>query len=501
MSVYAKLVKAYKVSCPIVALTTSDPAKSLAAIGEAFNAEAGPCQEVGIINWDVVRGFTVPDQPAAQKANALKAIGTVGDAEQAYLPQALASLVKNGGGLQRATVVVIQNAQRFITETEVIQAVWNVRDAFKNPRRMLVLMGPSIKIPVELQNDVIELDEPLPTHEELTSILGGLVKSIGINADKTTVSDAAAASQGLSAFGAEQLTALNLSKADGLNVRGVWDDKCRKIGETPGLRVVSGGSFGDVAGVENIKGFLKAVMTGKNKPNAIVFVDEIEKSIGGSTGMDTSGVSQDQLGVLLQWMQDRRATGCILVGPPGAAKSALAKTAGGEAGVPTIQLDLGGMKGSLVGESETRIRDALKVVDSVSGGKTLWLATCNSLTSLPPELRRRFKYGTWFFDLPDATERAAIWSLYCKKYGHKVDKKLIELAWTGAEIESCCEIAHNTGMSLADASGYIVPVSVAAADKIEALRAGADGKFLSASQKGIYSRAAIAQSQGGRIID
>lgn len=31
----------------------------------------------------------------------------------------------------------------------------------------------------------------------------------------------------------------------------------------------------------------------------------------------------------------------------------------------------------------------------------LWIATYNSIGTLPPELRRRFTLGTYFFDLPD----------------------------------------------------------------------------------------------------
>ena len=116
-------------------------------------------------------------------------------------------------------------------------------------------------------------------------------------------------------------------------------------------------------------------------------------------------------------MQDNAATGCIFIGPPGAAKSAMAKATGNEAGIPTISLDIGSMKGSLVGESEQRFRTALKVVDAVSQKRSLFIATCNSIGILPPELRRRFTFGTFFFDLPVKSEREAIWTLYRAKYG------------------------------------------------------------------------------------
>jgi hypothetical protein len=44
-------------------------------------------------------------------------------------------------------------------------------------------------------------------------------------------------------------------------------------------------------------------------------------------------------------------------------------------------------------------------VDAVAQeGRMLFIATCNSIASLPPELRRRFTLGTFFFDLPTALE-------------------------------------------------------------------------------------------------
>lgn len=487
-SIYTKLNKAYKVSCPIVTLTTSDPAQAIKSVIAALDG----CQ---VINWDVAQGVTVP--PQKNQNEAVAAAATLGE-DALNLTEVL---VTASDKLPKSTVLIIQNAHRFLDREDVMQAVWNLRDAWKSPRRMLILMGPQIKVPIELQHDVIELDEPLPTKEELATVIKSVTDAASVKISKDQLSDGAAASQGLSAFAAEQLAALNLTKADGISVGGVWADKCSKINETPGLRVVSGGSFADVAGVEAAKGFLRGILKGKEKPNAIVFVDEIEKSLGGSSG-DTSGVSQDQLGVLLQWMQDKRAAGCIFVGPPGAAKSALAKTAGGEAEIPTIQLDLGGMKGSLVGESETRIRDALKVIDSVSGGQTLWLSTCNSLTALPPELRRRFKYGTWFFDLPTIEERRKIWALYCAKYGHDdPSESVLGQEWTGAEIESCSEIAWKIGCTLDEAAAYIVPVSRAAAPQIAALREGASGRFLSASNPGVYEMKRTAVVATGREFD
>lgn len=496
LEVYKKLDRAFKTACPIVSLTTSDPAAATRQIIKTVITDAKSDKDRSkpvLITWDVASGVQVPPQERFADANKIK--GAIGEAWDITELLGKASDVKL---VPADTIIVVYNAHKQMESLREIQAIWNVRDVFKNPKRMLVLMGTSIRVPVELQNDVVELDEPLPTEDDLKEIVRSVAAAADVKMSEKHIKDAAVASSGLSAFAAEQFAALNLSKK-GVSSVGVWADKCRKIDETPGLKVVSGGSFDDVAGVEAAKDFLSKILTGDKAPAAIVFLDEIEKAIGGAMG-DSSGVSQDQLGVLLQWMQDKRATGCVFVGPAGAAKSALAKTAGGEAGIPTIQLDLGGMKGSLVGESESRIREALKVVDAVSGGNTLWLATSNNVSVLPPELRRRFKYGTWFFDLPTRSEREQIWNLYTTKFGLAMPSEdILERAWTGAEIESCCEIADRTGLTVDDSADYIVPVSVAGAEQLARLRAAADGKFLSASTKGVYRTPTSQETQAAGV--
>jgi hypothetical protein len=475
-----KVSKAFRAGVPLVAVTTGDPAATIKTISEQFSGFDDP---VGVIVWDVVRGArcSKADQRAVEALAALP--------QQDY-SGSLVNFLSDLGDLARRQVVIVCNAHLFMDDPRAIQAVWNLRDDFKATKKTLVLLGLAT-LPPELIHDVVQFDDPLPTTEQLRGIISSVCEWGKAEADASTIESGANAAIGVTAFCAENLASLAMDKTTGLEVDQLWESKRRKIDQTPGLRVVTQkGGFDSIGGCDSYKTFMRAVLSGKAKPKAIVFVDEIEKCLG-AAGSDTSGVSQDQLGQLLSWMQDRRATGTILVGPPGAAKSAVAKAAGSEGGIPTIQLDLGGTKGSLVGQSEAQIREALKVIDAISGGETLWIATCNSLTELPPELKRRFKLGTWFFDLPDRDERLRIWCLYAKKY-EITDKdaiaKLLDCEWTGAEIESCCEIADSLSISLEQAASYIVPVAKQAPEAIARLRQGAEGRFLSASVPGPYTR-------------
>lgn len=485
----ARVLKARRVSVPIVSIATADPGASIAAIVAAIEtgtAEGSPVDPV--VAWDIVRGYVGQNESgiSAVKSIVGELDPTKGD------PQIAIELALR---LPERVVLFVHLAPEWLKFPGFVQAVWNLRDQYKGNHRLLVLLGAQLTLPAALANDVISFDEPLPAPEELAAIVEDLHQAAEICVDSSEVWNVNAAVEaltGLSAFQAEQVAALCLTKA-GLDLDALWERKRRTIEQTPGLKVWRGGErFESIGGVEVVKDFTRRIVTGNARPNAIVFIDEIEKMLAGSAG-DTSGVSQDQLGQLLSYMQDQDASGMIFIGPPGAAKSAVAKAAGNEAGIPTIQLDLGGAKGSLVGESEEKLRQALKVISAVSNGRSLWIATCNRIGSLPPELRRRFTCGTFFFDLPTKAERWEIWRLYQEQYNAlgvpgmtKQETGLLDQPWTGAEIRQCFDLAWRLGCSLAAASAFIVPVARAAADAIEQLRTQADGRFLSASYGGPY---------------
>jgi hypothetical protein len=499
--------KARRAGTPLIAIMTPDPA---ATINTLISNEAI------IIQWDICNGWRACTAVAESFLRTL----AQGNDVQAMTSNP-AEMIILAAQLPEQSTLFVLNAQRYLTSDSspatagFIQGLWNLRDQFKANNSAVVLLAPELTLPIELQSDVLVIDEPLPDDAALQTIITTLHAANELpEPEPEILGRAVDALRGLAAFPAEQVTAMSLTRR-GLLVTEMWERKRQLIDATPGLTVWRGGeTFADIGGSDVIKDFLRRILAGAAAPRVIVFIDEIEKAMSGAQG-DTSGVSQGFLGTLLTEMQDTKACGSIFIGPPGSGKSAIAKAAGAEGGIPTIALDLSGMKASLVGESEQRLRQALKVIRAVGSDRALWLATCNRISALPPELRRRFTLGTFFFDLPTEEERRAIWAIWKAAYSLGLDDSLIasfvpsdraalnDDGWTGAEIRQCCDVAWRLKIKLSEAAQFVVPVARAAADEIEALRRQASGRFLSASYPGVfnYQPTAVSAPARGRQLN
>lgn len=469
--------RARRAGVPLVAIGTADPMATIQEVAKVVNGNAP------VVAWDCIRGVWGVNDLGMQYANDGVA-GNPAGMLMAVAPE-----------LPDDSVVFLLAMDDWLGEAPVRQGIWNLRNPYKASGRMAVLLGSAFTLPPSLANDIVVIDQELPTEAELMAIVNGIDEAAsesvtdrpaaGTDA-KTRIVDSI---RGLSAYAAEQIVAMNATK-EGFDQDGVWEAKRKQVEQTGGISIHRGSEgFSQIGGLANLKEFAQRILDGKEPPKGIVFLDEIEKLMAGSStsGGDSSGVSQGMLQALLTYMQDHEVTGMILIGPPGTGKSMIAKAMGNEARVPTICLDTNAMKGSLVGQSEQAMRSALKVITSVTSDKSLWVATCNSISSLPPELRRRFTLGTFFVDLPDEEEREQIWKGYMAKYEiTPKDKRPNDQGWTGAEIKNCCHLAWMLQIPMVEAASYIVPVSISAKDVIDRLRKECDGRYLSASCKGLF---------------
>jgi hypothetical protein len=505
------LLKPLRANIPIVNLVTPDPRASIRKEQEMLK---GHNIEVNYCEWDLIRGISPKPLKEKSETNDFLVWLNIRSQEQQTSIEILTQnpveclnwffkfLTQTDNNY---TLLWFHNAHLFLASEGVQQCINNLREPLKERHSLLVLLSPeeisfqagaSITkgLPAALKEDILILEESHLSDEEILEQLDAFIDNFAGEPVQPLMREkrpqALELLRGFSPFQTEQLIALSLSKDLGIDLEYLAAERTKLITSTSGLSLYKGTeTFEDIQGCANIKQFLTRILNNEARaPKAIVFIDEIEKSLAGIAG-DLSGVSQDYLGQMLSWMQDKQVAGMLFVGPPGTAKSAIAKITGNEGGIPSIIFDLGGLKGSLVGESEKNLRKCLKIINTLSQERILLIATSNNIDILPPEMKRRFNLGTFFFDLPTQPERDAIWAEYCKKFSVSLfdgSQVVIDTNWTGAEIRNCCDIANRLGCSLEEASKFIVPVYKFDKEKIDALRAKANEKYISASYAGVY---------------
>jgi ATPase family associated with various cellular activities (AAA) len=469
---------------PILGIETSD---IWATMNEIHNATVeGKGAGTAIFSWDIIRGIKARTPAAKQALNRL-----CDGQDPASMQNPTEMLVAVARCDERAIMFML-NAHLYLrgdNAAGVVQGIANVRDEFKGKGATLVLLGSAMPIPAELAQDIMVLNDPLPNDAQLGKIIVETCTDAGVEVPKgRDLEKLVDILVGMSAFSAEQTLATCIARDDAgnraIDTDELWQKKCVVIAQTPGLSVYQGQDrVEDLKDLDNLVAYLLRIIPDYN---GTCFVDEIEKQFAGNAG-DSSGVSQDIHGQWLSWMEDNPETdGIILIGHPGTGKSAIAKAIGNKAGIPTIIVDPNGMKSKYIGESGTNTRKAFRVIDAITRGKTLVIATCNSIEAISPELKRRFTLGVFFVDLLSKEGRDACWGHYGEVYAVPTEHTFDDTGWTGAEIKQCCRLAMKMGVSVDDAARKIVPVARASKERIEALRNQASGNFVSAKYDGVY---------------
>jgi SpoVK/Ycf46/Vps4 family AAA+-type ATPase len=376
----------------------------------------------------------------------------------------------------------------------------------KQNRVILVILAPVVQLPVELEKLFVVVEHDLPSQDELEQIARGIATEEGElpeDAELQSVLDAAA---GLTRMEAENAFSLSLVRENRITADAVWELKTQTLKKSGTLTLYQGqDDFSSLGGLAALKTFCKRALLSTSQRNHL-----------------------------------HRPRGVMLLSPPGCGKSQFCKTLGKEVGRPVLQLDVGSLMGSLVGQSEERTRAALKIIDAMApcilmldevekafsgiGGSgdsgvaarmfgtfLSWLndhesdvfvvCTANDVSKLPPEFSRSERFdGIFFLDLPSREEKDAIWQLYRQLYEiDPAQRQPDDRNWTGAEIKSCCRLAALLDVSLAHAARNVVPVAVTSAESIDRLRTWASGRCLSASELGIYSHSATDAKSRRRV--
>lgn len=487
----ASIDKAVRRGVPLVGLSSPDQPAIVNALVTSKVAAS-------IVGWDAARGLygLTPQGEAA-----LTVVPMTGEKARsaAVAMISIASLPKD-------TVVLAQNLGRHLADAVTVQAVVNLRDSFKSNGRVLFIMDPDVKLPPELRHDVVLLEDPLPDDEGYRAVVAQTFKNAEEKAPEN-LDDQVAALRGLSSFEAEQVAAMELD-VDGIASSRLWQHTAKVISKVKGLTMsLDGPPLEDVKGMSMLIQTYQFLFRGPMRPRLVLLLDEVEKSLGGlgSKGGpgDNTGVTQDALMILLVVLEELGwgARSCILLGLPGCGKTVFAKSLGKAYGAPMIRADLGAMTGSLKGESQGMIRDAMRAISSVGGEHVAVIATCNKLEVLPAEFKRRFRLQTWYADLPGREEKDQLWRVYLPKYGFTVkDQPKEDDGFTGANIRDACEMAFSLGVKPDNAAQLIIPVAKSDPDVVESLRTFASNRFLDVSKPGRYQKPGPLTVAGGRKV-
>jgi hypothetical protein len=443
--------------------------------------------------WDIAAGVRLPGNQGASQPES-------GAGDPLAALRALPALADDKG----TSILVLHNFHRFLSSPEVVQTTFSQLIAGKQQRTFIVVLAPSVALPAELEKLFVVLEHALPDREQLERIAVELSSDnpddLPQGNDLDRVLDAAA---GLTRYEAEGAFALSLTRHNAIRPEAVWELKAQALRKNNLLTLHRGQEdFGSLGGLTNLKDFCRRAL----RPSKTI-----------------------------------KPRGVLLLGVSGTGKSQFCKALGNETGRPTLLLDIGSLMGSLVGQSEANLRQALRIADAMSpcilfcdemekalsgvgssgdsgvstrlfGNLLTWLSdhesdvffvgTSNDISKLPPEFTRAERFdGVFFLDLPHVGEREAIWKLYRSHFAIPDSQaRPDDSSWTGAEIRSCCRLAALLDVTLSQAAKNIVPVAVTASESVERLRTWASGRCLCANNPGVYSRDGVPERKPARTL-
>lgn len=345
--------------------------------------------------------------------------------------------------------------------------------------RMPILMGTAVELGPIIKPTVTNVEFELPSLDDLKQLFDMI--------QQATDASRAAVGKPIHEISAEEKNRLchgllGLSMTEATHTLSLCGVRCGSLGDPLAMTVIE---------------TEKAVVLKRNAALTYYSRDQIagETEVGGF-GVFKQWLAQRQLcyTIKAEELKLDRPRGVVLLGIPGTGKSLTAKTAARILGLPLVMLNMGGLLGSLLGESEARTDDTLRTVDALQGcvllideadkglqgssgavtdsgvmqrvfGKLLtWLAekksntfvimTMNTMKHIPAELFRRGRFDDVFYvTLPDEEERQEILSIHLRQRGvdptvvlsNKSDwTKLIKATtdFVGAELEEVVKEAR-----------------------------------------------------------
>lgn len=337
-------------------------------------------------------------------------------------------------GYDENTFILLKDVHPYLTDPKIIALLKRIaedtmyRDGYSCT---VFIVSPKLVIPIELENYITVFDMPLPTIDEIGSIIDEFASEQEITIEDNAKNTIALSLKGLNEFQIKQI--LNLAYQNGGCIDAedkqlILQEKEQLIKKNGMLEIVNySENMDDIGGLSELKKWLMR--------KAVIFND-LDRAL--KFGVDMP-------------------KGVMIIGMPGCGKSLTAKAAANQFGLPLVRLDVGRLLGKYVGESEQNMRKALKLSEAISpcvlwideiekafagignnnghevttrlfGQFLTWMqekesavfivATANDISSIPPEFLRKGRFDELFFvKLPNDAERRKILEIHLKKRG------------------------------------------------------------------------------------
>ncbi len=356
-------------------------------------------------------------------------------------------------------VYVLLDFHAFWNNVQIIRKLRDTISKLKTSKKNIILLGPVDTLPIELVKDVVSIDFPLPSLEQITLTLTNLENDLQekgqIQLNARERENLIKSAQGLTQNEFENVLSISLiqrKRIDRETIPFLMEEKKQIIRKSGILEYV------DVdRGLESVGGYRLLKEWIRKRSKAL------------SNKAREFGIPPPK--------------GLFLLGIQGCGKSLIAKTIARDWQLPLLRMDVGRVFSGIVGSSEQNIRRAIQLAESISpcilwvdeiekafagvGSSNMsdagtaarvfatfmtWLqekkspvflvATANDLSLLPPEMIRKGRFDEVFFlDLPGTEARKEVFSIHLSLFNRdaeQFDLKTLSFSskgFSGAEIE------------------------------------------------------------------
>ena len=443
-----------KASYPALCILTQEPERAEALLSAIDGWQ--------VFSWDCIRGIKQANR-VEEIRDPVEAVNWLQDHQD--------------------TVLIAHNLHLFLEVPEVIQACQNGMLAWKASGSCLIMISPVFKTQPETDKVFTVIDLPLPGDEALLNLQAELGKGVNVPPNVESVK----AAKGLTEFEAETAFALSLVREGKFSSKVISEAKAQMIRKSLLMEFWEPADISEVGGLDNLKTYIRnraVAFTVEHlpKPKGILLVGipGTGKSLSCKATASILGWPLIRLDIgalknsLVGESERRMRMATQVIDAFGEAVVWIDEIEKSFSGSRSSGDTDGGTMAGMLGHFLTWLSETKSPI--------LVMATANDISKLPPEFIRAGRFDAIFFvDLPTASERCDILEIMNRRYKTEISRDFSAriVGFTGSEIEQLCKDSLFDGVE--EAFNSIVPLSKTMREEINSLREWAKTRARSAN--------------------